>query len=371
MNFISKILIPALLAATFASCKKEPVIQKPNFILVPGAVVHRPNASLMTADGNICFIGQLAAGPTLQKASPDGSLLWSSPTVMDQLYAVVQTTAGEIYASGYTPRNHTNRKNDMVVYKFTATGDTAWSKVYGTTEDEYGMCLLATSDGNLIVAGIWGGFSGQNGLYMVKINPAGDVIWTRQFPANNYLSPNQLLEMKNGDLLLSADYNTQGAQLASIRRFKADGSLLWQKDDTANTTASASVEMADGSIVTCGSKMESFQGQAWVRRSDAAGNKIWDKNYGSEMETEGAMDIKQSADGSMVIIGNIQSGFMTVPMFFRIDGEGNLLQSMRFTAGTFATGVNVLKDSNDDSILLGQTDDKTYFVRMDNKGKFK
>lgn len=371
MNFSIKIIPLLLVVATFASCKKEAVLKKPTFILVAGAVANRPNASVMMDDGNICFIAQFSPGLAMQKVSPEGTQLWISPAIQDQVYAVAQTGAGELFAAGYTPRNYATRKHDFVVYKFTATGDTAWCKVYGTTEDEYGMCMVATSDGNLIVGGIWGGFSGQNGVYLLKINAAGNTIWSRQFPANNYLSPNHLLEMKNGDLLLSADLTTQGAQQASLMRFKPDGSLLWEKQDTSNTTANASVEMADGSIVTCGSKMESFQGQAWIRKSDPAGNKIWDKHYGSEMETEGATDIKQSADGSMVLIGNIQSGFMTVPMFFRTDGDGNHLQSLRFSEGSFATGVNVLKASNDDSILVGQSDDKTYFVRMDGKGRFK
>jgi hypothetical protein len=69
--------------------------------------------------------------------------------------------------------------------------------------------------------------------------------------------------------------------------------------------------------------------------------------------------------------GVLNMGFANHVMLLKIDGEGNNLYSRRVNAHNFGFGANVLKDKNDDNVILGNLNDKAFFLRTDNQGNFK
>ena len=340
-----------------------------------GVPMNRGHAGLRTSDGNVCYISQ-GGGTFVQKVSPAGGILWASPTSQDQYYALAESAAGDVYACGYTMRSYASKKYDMLLRKFGPKGDTLWTFVYGGKETEYALDMCATSDGGFLLSGIWSDQTqGISGILLLQLDANGDSVWSKRFQGLNYnITVNQVRSLKNGDILLSGDYTGLGQpRKAILRRLSSTGDPIWEYIDTgANSNGKASVEMADGSIVTCGTKNPNFQSNLWIQRLDKTGKKLWDRSYGTKDNLEFANDIQMNADGSMSLTGGIRVENFLEVILMHIDGEGNSIKDMRFgLKGTNAQGICLLKDLNDDNLILGQSNDKAFLVRSDSKGNFK
>jgi hypothetical protein len=359
----------------FAGCKKEPGLNPPKFVMFQGIPVNRVHISTHTMDGNVCFVSQQTGGNIVQKVDPSGKVIWSAKPTTDQLYAVAETSGGEIFACGYSMRNYPTNSYDMVLFKFDANGDTVWTKTYGGKAVEYALDMCATPDGNLLLSGIWSeSGTGRIGPRLLQIKPDGDTMWSKNYLNQNYtLTMNQVQILKNGDILLTGDYAPVGTPRKTLlRRLNPTGTLVWEFVDTGTSMGRASVEMADGSLVTCGTKNASFQPDVWVQRISKDGQKIWDRTYGTKDNFETANDMKLNQDGTMMITGSIRVQNILEVILLHIDGDGSSLMDVRFgIEGSAAQGINLLKAANDDNLILGQNNDKAFLVRTDNQGRFK
>jgi hypothetical protein len=109
-----------------------------------------------------------------------------------------------------------------------------------------------------------------------------------------------------------------------------------------------------------------------VIRFDAAGNVIWEKEFGETGFTEQGNSIKMNADGSFVIAGSsegIHTG-QTGIILLKIDALGNELLLKNFGSGFVDSGQNVLKDENDDNIITGNHNANIFMTRTDNNCVF-
>jgi hypothetical protein len=136
--------------------------------------------------------GYIVAGTTLSlvngykvyliKTNSSGDTLWSK-TYKGQYDAyggsVQQTQDGGYIVSGYDYSN----LNGFQVYliKTNATGDTLWTRTYGGTGVDEGRSVQQTLDGGYIVTGMTNSYGNDYQVYLIKINGAGDTIWTRTY----------------------------------------------------------------------------------------------------------------------------------------------------------------------------------------------
>ncbi|RYH15565.1 hypothetical protein EON65_31565 [archaeon] len=107
----------------------------------------------------------------------------------DAFYSVTEDTSGNVYATGYVNGGVHGASafggSDVVVVKYSSTGDRQWTKIYGSTGADIGRTIeFQSSDGFLYVAGH--ASTGFNGLttagtdfYLMRLSTAGDVMLTR------------------------------------------------------------------------------------------------------------------------------------------------------------------------------------------------
>jgi hypothetical protein len=124
----------------------------------------------------------------LIETNGDGDTVWTRTyggAGADQGNSVQQTTDAGYVVAGSTD-SHGAGSSDMYLIKTNAAGDTLWTRTYGGTAGDAGLCVRQTTDRGYIVVGLTRSFgAGQTDFYVVKTDSSGDTLWTRTFGAES------------------------------------------------------------------------------------------------------------------------------------------------------------------------------------------
>jgi uncharacterized repeat protein (TIGR01451 family) len=186
----------------------------------------------------------------------------------------------------------------------TAGGQTiSWTRQFGTPAEDYAAALTAGPDGSIYVAGYtYGALEGSNAggqdAFVRKYDADGNVLWTRQFgtAGDDYA---YALTAGPGGIYVAGwttgtlDGSNAGSADAFVRKYGADGNVLWTRQFGTPTFdyAEALTAGADGVYVagqTWGDLGGSNTGgiDAFVRKYDADGNVLWTQHIGTAAATD-------------------------------------------------------------------------------------
>lgn len=194
----------------------------------------------------------------IRKLDSEGAVLWArqfGTPVSDNATAVATTGCPRpfIYVAGYTSgslRGTSQGGSDLFLIKLADDGSEVWGKQLGaaqlgsTTANEqlWGMALDAA--GNIYVTGSTSGNlaglnpappAGTTSLFIVKFDPSGTVLWTRQLGVNNRTTVARGIAVgANGDVYVAGHTNAGlggqayagGGADAFIVRYSSSGTLL-------------------------------------------------------------------------------------------------------------------------------------------------
>ncbi|MGZ3862732.1 MAG: T9SS type A sorting domain-containing protein [Bacteroidia bacterium] len=141
-----------------------------------------------TNDGGYIFVGHTVSfgsatgGFYAVKTNSNGDTLWTrvyGGITDSYCYTVIQTTDNGYAITGYTDCFGAGG-TDFYVVKTNTSGDTLWTKTYGSSFDDYSYGIDQTTDGGFIIAGTTSGAGGLNPqIMLVKTNAGGDTLWTK------------------------------------------------------------------------------------------------------------------------------------------------------------------------------------------------
>ena len=162
-------------------------------------------------DGNLYVVGATTgnlAGPNfggtdafIRKYASDGTTLWTqvvgtSTTITntnqfgpngDWATSSIMGTDGYLYIAGHTTGNLDGQTNnggyDAFLSKFDSNGNKVWTRLLGSTGDDYAYSLAAGPDGRVYLSGsTFGGLggvtAGGNDAFVAAFNGTGDNLWT-------------------------------------------------------------------------------------------------------------------------------------------------------------------------------------------------
>lgn len=176
---------------------------------------------------------------------------------MDVVDSIVQTSDGGYLLGGTTsPSPGAARKIELV--KVDSFGNIQWNKTYEGIGNHFSKWLIQTSDGNYALAGK-SISEGQNetGFWLTKINPNGDIIWTKTYIGEAFSWAVTLVQTSDGGYALTGPTN---APLMKITAGDMD---------------------------------------VWLVKTDSSGNQQWAKTVGKgNLES-----IAQTADGGYALAG--------------------------------------------------------------------
>jgi hypothetical protein len=141
----------------------------------------------------------------LLKIKPNGDTLWTKTygrTGYEEATVITPTSDGNFIVVGFTNSFGTGDW-DVYLLKIKPTGDTLWTKTYGGTGIDVAIAITPTSDGNFIVAGTTSSFgAGSWYVYLLKIKPDGDTLWTKTYGGTGYEEANAITPTSDGNFII-------------------------------------------------------------------------------------------------------------------------------------------------------------------------
>lgn len=244
-------------------------------------------ASYPTADGGYILAGefhpvQSTPGPVggiVVKTNANGDQEWvriytsgNSPNFVDGLRDIRPTADGGYIAAGH-------RGNQVLVLRLDAAGDTIWTRTLPLTTGSRAYTVTPTADGGFVVGGSADGFAGA-GPQLIKLDADGNEVW------NGILSIDlgaiaEIEELSDGNFIATGslvDYWTNSPGLLSsgfIAKIGADGIQIWLRHLNGENNISAVagyigasvLPIADGGFVVAGRGL----GDAMLTKATADG----------------------------------------------------------------------------------------------------
>ena len=270
------------------------------------------------ADGSVYVAGSTFVGGNgalLVKLGSDGSLLWQRTWGGNgSAQAVAVALDGSVYVTGAT-RASDAQAEDLFVIRFAPDGTLIWFKTWGVAgASEQGQGIAVGPDGNIYVAGVGprpnDPFQFQFDAVVLKVDPAGNVIWQRSFAGGDVTDARGGVAVApDGSAYVAGGFQGPSgsgfANDALLLKIAADGSLVWgrtwggKSGDFAEDVALA----PDGNIVFVGSTDSYGQGggdDAFMLRM-APNGKVVDAFTWGSAGLENGMGAGVAPDGTISI----------------------------------------------------------------------
>lgn len=249
----------------------------------------------------------------LIKTDASGDTVWTKVhggTSADESYCVRQTSDG-----GYISVGRTNSYGagdfDVYLVKTDALGDTMWTKTFGSTFIDYGICVQQTSDQGYIVVGMNGSLPGGD-IYLIKTDSLGDSLWTRTYGGGDSDRGYSVYETQDMGYIITGETSTYGAGGIDVYLIKTDasGDTIWTHTyGSSNTEAGLSVqEIQDDGYIIVGRSNSFGAGEldVYLIRTDSVGDTLWTRTYGGATYDWG-YSVQQTQDGGFILAGYTQS----------------------------------------------------------------
>ncbi|HEX9979063.1 MAG TPA: hypothetical protein VGB50_00700 [Flavobacterium sp.] len=355
-----------------------------------------------------------------------GDLTWSKSfggSLNETIGNAVVTPDGGMLVIGYTDSNDGDvtkayASTDIWLSKYDANGNMLWSKTIGGSQDDYGASIIATTDGNYVIAGYSGsvdndvpGNIGMHDYYVSKINGNGNIIWSKNYGFMSHDHAHKIIQTSDGGYFVAgyADYagiddngtgnvgvghemknNTSAAStLHGVGEFfgvkiSASGELQWYRyfGGTMNDRVNDIIEANDGGILMAGyTESEDFDVTEskgsydyWVIKLHPDGMLHWKQNYGGS-GIDQAFSIAKTNNNSYLIAGrsNSTDGDISNPRgnfdawVIHINDHGHLLWQKSFGGTDFDVASSVKRLADGTFAIAGNT--RGSYAGNTNKGQ--
>lgn len=275
----------------------------------------------------------------------DGGFLLGGSSVSDRGGDKSQDTWGNCVADPFDPQT-LHCPSDFWIVKTDTAGNRQWDRTFGGFGEDNLTALQQTPDGGYLLGGTTasarGGDKSQDSLggqdfWIIRLDAAGNKLWDRTFGGALDDALTSITLTTDGGFLLGGNSNSgiggdkTEANKAScspgkicspdywVLRIDAQGNKLWDKTYGGRSPEDLAAlhQTPDGGFILGGysssgiggNKSARKQGRAdyWVVKLDAAGNKQWDKSFGSAGR-ELLKDLQLTRDGGYVLGGYVSQG---------------------------------------------------------------
>ncbi|MEO8146382.1 MAG: T9SS type A sorting domain-containing protein [Bacteroidia bacterium] len=278
-----------------------------------------------------------------------------------------------------------------------------WAKSAGGLDYELGFSITADANGNSYVTGyfgspsiIFGSFTlnnnGGNDIFIIKYDPAGNVIWAKSAGGVDYDFGKSIATDALDNIYVTGIFNSPsitfgaftinnnaaGSNDIFIVKYDTAGNVIWAKsvggisDDSG---ISITTDAIGNSYVTGNFQSPSIifgaftlnnigNGDVFIVKYDTAGNVIWAKSAGGT-DYELAYSIAADANGNSYITGYFQSQSITFGPYtlnsngnadvfiVKYDTAGNVIWANSAGGTNYEMGYSITTDANANSYVTG------------------
>jgi predicted secreted protein len=308
------------------------------------------------------FAGVLVLGATCKKTTSTTFTKTFGGTRDDLGTSVEQTSDGGYIAAGYTT-SYGAGGSDVWLVKTDSLGTKTWDTTFGGAGSDEGYSVEQTTDGGYIIAGTTASHgAGGTDVWLVKADASGKKLWDKTFGGPDDDGGSCVRQTSDRGYVITGYTKSYGAGGYDVWLIKTDstGNKAW--DTTFGGTGDdwgASVEpTTDGGYVVTGYTTSYGAGgrDLWLIKTDASGNKVWDKTYGGAADDEGA-SVQPTTDGGYIVAGSTLSyGAGSDDVWLvKTDGTGALDWDTTFGGTGADKGRSVVPTSDGGYIVTGYT----------------
>jgi Tol biopolymer transport system component len=277
----------------------------------------------------------------LVKTDSLGNKIWektfSSGSNLDVGYDVEQTIDGGYIVTGWycsqgiiSGVDITNT-GDVWLIKIDANGNREWDKTFGGSSVDIGRSVHQTEDGGYIVAGGTRSFgAGWFDAWLVKTDALGNEQWNRTYGGGDGDQAYSIQQAKDGGYVFAGYTYNFGAGGADFWLVKTDDSGAKQWDKTfggsSEDGACSLQETSDDGYIIVGSTSSFGTGLAdvWLIKTDAYGDKQWDKTFGGVGDDVGR-SVRRTSEGGYIVAGYTNSSSGKDAFLVKTNYAGNEL----------------------------------------------
>jgi hypothetical protein len=319
-----------------------------------------------TADGGFILAGSTSSGANgditqpnwgisydmwIVKTDANGILQWQKRyggDQQDRCQAMAQNANGDYLLGGFTqsdvsgdvtaPKYIPGFDTDYWVVLIDANGNKIWDKRFGGSQGDFLYAVAATADGGYILGGsslsaISGikteNSKGQNDFWIVKIDASGNKQWDKTIGGNNSDNLAGITQTSDhGYVMAGWSYSDVSGDKSQpcigdkdfwIVKTDSLGNKLWDKTYGGINAdwLMCFTPLSNGGFML-GGFTASPQGNdiseasrgyydLWILKTDAAGNKIWDKRIGGISDDDEMGSIIETLDGGYLVSGTSYS----------------------------------------------------------------
>lgn len=251
-------------------------------------------------------LGLISAKILAMKTDKSGNIEWSKlygdGSNEQYAYHIVNCRTGGYAMVGY--KTGAGFVEDIYVLRLNNAGDTIWTKNYGTSAVEIGSCIKETVDSGFVISF----YDGNDSTGILKIDSIGNVLWWKKY----YLGSQTLF--KDVSLLSSGGYLLSGVSFtatslsdqAVLMRTDSMGDSLWVKSfgGVGGDQFFQSQETADNNIIAGGisGATTSDPYNFYLVKTDMNGDTLWTKHIYSALNQE-CYSLQECSDAGFIMLG--------------------------------------------------------------------
>jgi len=316
--------------------------------------------------GSTDSYGAGSADVWLIKTDTDGNDIWKKTfggSDGDRGQSVQQTSDGGYIIAGSTD-SYGAGIVDVWLIKTDADGNDIWDKTFGGSDVDRGWSVQQTSDGGYIIAGDTQSYgAGNMDVWLIKTDADGNDIWKKTFGGSGGDVGESVQQTSDGGYIIAGNTSSYGAGIVDVWLIKtdADGNDIWEKTfGGSHWDSGESVQQtSDGGYIIAGYTFSFGEGgfDVWLIKTDADGNDIWNKTFGGSEHDYGRA-VQQTSDGGYIIAGDTESygaGKSDV-WLIKTDADGERIWDKTIGGSDDEFGVSVQQTSDGGYIIAGETE---------------
>ena len=299
----------------------------------------------------------------------------------DEAHCMIQTADGGYLLGGASYVDDLGWF-DVALLKTNDKGEKEWLKTYGIGEFtiEVAYDIIETNDGGYMVVSGTDGFTGDNDVWIIKIDNNGDSLWSKHFGGSGAQYGSAGVQNSDGSYIFVGSNNGEGSAGQDdvyIVKTDEEGNVLWSKNyGTSITDYANDVQITSDGNYIVGASVNNNQ-DGYLLKLDANGDTIWTKIFGGAL-TEEIFSVKQTSDGGYVLAGrnNTEGAGNYDVWLVKTDGDGNQTWSKTFGGEKKDIGESVSITDDGGFFIVGYTESFTpaeedsdmYWIKTDNNG---
>ena len=293
--------------------------------------------------------------------------------------ASVQQTMDDGYIITGSTEHYSPFNTDLWLIKTNASGDTLWTKIFGGSGYDYGYAVQQTTDGGYILTGVTNSFGAHDyDVWLIKTNASGDTLWTKTFGTGDYEEGLSVQQTVDGGYIIVGYTQIPDAGFGDIWLIKtnASGDTLWAKTFGGYGNGYTGQQTKDGGYIISGFIKSSFNDASdfWLIKTDAAGDTLWTKTIGGSDDDFG-YSVQQTTDEGYILAGttySFGSGYSDV-WLVKTDALGDTLWTKTFGGNSYELGYSVQQTQDGGFVITGSiyaytSSEDVWLIKTDSSG---